>query len=209
MLRPPVSESQPPPSGQIPGKPRNSGLYIAGIAVLCALMGGLLYWRFRPEPAPSAPTPTAATTAQPAPAEPPPVFAPPPPPPPEEVADAGATAAKPSGSGVGAAGKGPCGGRCGDGEPSSALTSAVNGAAQSARGCYNRALRTAEVSGRMVVSIQVGSTGAVCSASIAEDSVQSSEISSCVLGRFRGKSFPPPTSGCVVVNVPINFTIKQ
>jgi hypothetical protein len=85
----------------------------------------------------------------------------------------------------------------------------VNGAARSAQGCYNRALRTSEASGRMVVRVQVGSTGAICGASIVEDSVHSSDIASCVLGRFRGKSFPPPKSGCVVVNVPINFTIKQ
>lgn len=206
-----MSDSQPPPSGQIPGKSSNSGLFIAGIVLLGALMAGLLYWRFRPEPAPP-PAPTAAVTqarpAEPAPADAPP---PPPPPPPEEKPDAGAAAAAPraAGSGAAAAGKGPCAGRCGDGEPSSALTSAVNTTAQSARGCYNRALRTSEVSGRMVVSVQVGSTGAVCNAAIVEDSVGSSDIASCVLGRFRGKSFPPPTSGCVVVNVPINFTIKQ
>jgi hypothetical protein len=61
----------------------------------------------------------------------------------------------------------------------------------------------------MTVSVQVASTGAVCSAALIEDTVGSGEIASCVLGRFRGKSFPPPKSGCVVVNVPINFTIKQ
>jgi hypothetical protein len=61
----------------------------------------------------------------------------------------------------------------------------------------------------MTVSVQVGSNGSVCSASIVSDSVNSNEISSCVLGRFRGRSFPSPQSGCVVVNIPINFTIKQ
>jgi hypothetical protein len=61
----------------------------------------------------------------------------------------------------------------------------------------------------MTVSVQVGSSGAVCGASIANDSVNSGEISSCVLGRFRGRTFPPPESGCVVVNIPIAFTIKQ
>jgi hypothetical protein len=30
-----------------------------------------------------------------------------------------------------------------------------------------------------------------------------------VLNRFRGRSFPAPTSGCVVVNIPISFAIKQ
>ena len=199
--------SIPPPSEQIPGKPSGTGLYVAGILVLALLMGGLLYWKTRPEPAPP-PAPLAATTP-PKPEEPVPLHAPPPPPPIEEVEDAGADAKAASGpAGSGSAPKGACA-KCGDGEPSSALASAVNGAARSAQGCYNRALRSGEASGRMTVSVQVGSTGAVCSASIVDDSVRSGEISSCVLGRFRGKSFPPPKSGCVVVNVPINFTIKQ
>ena len=61
----------------------------------------------------------------------------------------------------------------------------------------------------MTVSVQVGSNGTACGTSIVNDSVHSSEVSSCVLGRFRGQSFPPPTSGCVTLNVPINFTVKQ
>lgn len=203
-----MSDSSPPPSAQIPGKSSGTGFYLVGIVVFGALTAGLLYWKLRPQPAP-APAPTA--TQAPVEARPvqPVLNAPPPPPPLEEVEDAGAA---PGNSAAGAAPpppKGPCTGKCGDGEPSAALSSAVNATAQSARGCYNRALRTSEVSGRLMVSLHVGSTGAVCSASIVEDSVHSGEIASCILSRFRGKSFPPPKSGCVVVNVPINFTIKQ
>jgi outer membrane biosynthesis protein TonB len=189
-------------------------LYLIGLLVLGGLMAGLIYCETRSEPAPVPVT----TQTQPAEPPPPPLYAPPPPPPPTEepeeeeegVADAGAGAGKtPAAAGTGGAPKGPCGGKCGDGELSTSLTSAVNATARSAQGCYNRALRTGEASGRMMVSVQVGSTGTVCSASILQDSVHSGEIASCVLGRFRGKSFPPPKSGCVVVNVPINFTIKQ
>jgi hypothetical protein len=61
----------------------------------------------------------------------------------------------------------------------------------------------------MSVSVQVGSNGAVCGASITKDTVGSGEISSCVLGKFRGRSFPAPQSGCVVVNIPIKFEIQQ
>jgi hypothetical protein len=61
----------------------------------------------------------------------------------------------------------------------------------------------------MTVSVQVGPSGSVCNASLAADSVHSSEIASCVLNRFRGQSFPPPSGGCVTVNIPISFTIKQ
>ncbi|WP_129354650.1 AgmX/PglI C-terminal domain-containing protein [Sorangium cellulosum] len=172
-------------------------------------MAGLLYWKLSPEPAPAPVAQTAAPTES-RPADPPPLFAPPPPPPVEEVEDAGVDAGKvASGQSPQGAGKSPCSGKCGDGATSPALDSAVLGLARSAQGCYNRALRTSEVSGKLTVSVQVASTGAVCSASILNDTVGSNEIASCVLGRFRGKSLPPPQSGCVVVNVPINFTIKQ
>ncbi|WP_437674742.1 AgmX/PglI C-terminal domain-containing protein [Sorangium sp. So ce131] len=199
----------PPPSQQIPGKSSNTGLYIAGMVVLAALIAGLLYWRLRPEPAPTAAAPTAATPAEAKPADPPPFAPPPPPPPVDEVEDAGVDAGKVATGQPSTTGKGPCTGKCGDGVGSPALDSAVLGLARSAQGCYNRALRTSEVSGKLTVSVQVGSSGAVCNASIVNDSVGSNEIASCVLGRFRGKSLPPPQSGCVVVNVPINFTIKQ
>jgi hypothetical protein len=205
-----VSASLPPSSQQIPGKSGSAGLYLLGIAVLAALMGGLLYWKLRPEPAPP-PTPVAAAPVESKPVEPAPLFAPPPPPPVEEVPDAGKEPPKGNGgaSSPGTTAKGPCSVKCGDGESSPALLSAINAAASSARGCYNRALRTSEVSGKMTVSVQVASTGAVCNASIANDTVGSNEIASCVLGRFRGRTLPAPRSGCVVVNVPINFTIKQ
>jgi hypothetical protein len=85
----------------------------------------------------------------------------------------------------------------------------LQSAASGARTCYNRALKTSEVSGSITVSVQVGSTGAVCGASVTKDTVGSAEIASCVLGSFRGKSFPAPQSGCVVVNIPIRFEIKQ
>ena len=57
--------------------------------------------------------------------------------------------------------------------------------------------------------MQVGPSGQVCNASLANDSVHSNEIATCVLSRFRGQTFPPPSGGCVTVNIPISFTIKQ
>lgn len=202
-----MSEEEP----EIPGKSSGVGLYIAGIAVLAAATIGLLVWRARSTPPPI--VTTAAPPATTAVAPPPPMFAPPPPPKleaePEPTATASASAGKTSaGSGTaGTGGPNPCGNCAGEGN--AALSSAVNNAAQGARGCYNRALQKSEVSGRMTVSVKVGATGAVCSASIGNDTVGSPQVSSCVLSRFQGRSFPPPTNGCLVVNVPINFTIKQ
>ncbi|MEJ7732810.1 MAG: AgmX/PglI C-terminal domain-containing protein [Polyangiaceae bacterium] len=198
-----MPESQAPLS--IAGKPGGSGPYIIGVVVLVLLIAGLVWWRAGSDDKP----PPPITVQAPPPNTVPDLVAPPPPPKIEEP-DAGADDAggKVASTGTGG-GKGPCSGKCGDGKSSSALESALRSTASSAQGCYNRALRTSEVSGGMTVSVQVGSSGAVCGASIGNDSVNSGEISSCVLGRFRGRTFPPPESGCVVVNIPIAFTIKQ
>lgn len=197
--------STPPPSSQIPGKSGGSGPYIAGVLVLAVLLGGLILWRIRSSDPPPAPPPIVSVQKT---SEPPvPQFSPPPPPKIEEV-DAGAEDAGPKTAGKPGGGAGPCSGKC-NGAASAALQSALRGTAQSAQGCYNRALRTSAVSGSLTVSVQVGANGAVCGASISNDSVGSREISQCVLGRFQGKTFPPPDGGCMTVNIPVSFTIKQ
>lgn len=203
--------SQSPPSGQIPGNSGSGAPYILGILVIGILALGLFCWKSKQTPptvTAQAVSATATMTAAPTP--PPPQFAPPPPPKLDDEPDAGKPVAKgPSTTGSAApAGPGPCT-KCSDGKVSGALTSALRTKAQSATGCYQRALRTSEVSGSMTVSVQVGPSGSVCSASIVNDSVHSSEVSTCVLSRFKGQTFPPPTEGCVTVGIPISFTIKQ
>jgi hypothetical protein len=190
---------------QIPGKPGGATPYVLGVAVLAALIGGLIYWKRGSEPPPPPPLTTQNTAKT---AEPVNLNPPPPPPPPEEDAGAPAASATAGPKGPGPVGPGACG-KCGEGQSSPALNAAVTQTAQSAQGCYQRALRTSEVSGSMTVSVQVGSNGSVCNASVVNDSVHSGDVTSCVLGKFRGRSYPSPTSGCVVVNVPISFKIKQ
>jgi outer membrane biosynthesis protein TonB len=207
-----AGNSEPPPSQQIPGQPSGGGLYLAG-AVILVLGAVALAWRScsaQQQPVVQQTTATATVSAPPQSNDPPPLYAPPPPPKIEEEPDAGKPPPKSTGTGgpTVAAGSGPCGASC-TGSATSALTTALRSRAQSAQGCYNRALRTSEVSGSMTVSVQVGPSGQVCSASLANDSVHSGEVSSCVLGRFRGQTFPPPSGGCVTVNIPISFTIKQ
>jgi hypothetical protein len=194
---------------QIPLRSAGNFPYIVGSVVLVGLTAALLLWNFNRSEAPGSITPAVTAVAEP-PSRPAPVHAPPPPPPiEEEVPDAGADASVPRLLVPGSpAAQGPCATKC-EGQSSASLNSALTGAAQSARSCYKRALRSSEVSGSMTVSVQVGSNGSICSASITNDTVRSNEIGSCVLGRFRGKMFPPPASGCVVVNIPISFTIKQ
>ena len=207
-----MSASQPPPSAQIPGKSNNSGLYLAGIIILALLAVGLFVWKSKQEP-PTVTTQaaTVATSVAPPP-PPPPLYAPPPPPKIEEEPDAGVDAGKQpvaaKGTGAGLPAPGPCGGKC-VGASTPALADKLRGTALSAQGCYNRALRTGEASGSMTVSVQVGPNGSVCSASITNDTVNSGEITSCVLNKFRGAQFPPPDGGCITANIPISFKIKQ
>jgi outer membrane biosynthesis protein TonB len=198
-----VSESE------IPQNNSGTGLYLIGALLLAGGAAGI-YFATRDD----APPPAAATTiASAKPPEPMQEAPPPPPPPPPPTATESASAApadtgaKPVGTG-GGGGVGACS-ACGQGVPSSALSSALQSAAGSAQGCYKRALRNTAASGRITVAVSVGATGQVCSASIANDTLGSPEISSCVLSRFQGKSFPRPEQGCVVVNIPINFKLAE
>ncbi|MCC6528443.1 MAG: AgmX/PglI C-terminal domain-containing protein [Polyangiaceae bacterium] len=78
-----------------------------------------------------------------------------------------------------------------------------------ARGCYQKALRDdAAPTGTLTVAVSVGADGSVCGTSIVSDTVGSSAIASCVLGKFQGRTYPRPTSGCVVLQVPIAFAAK-
>ena len=202
--------SEPPPSEKIPGTSGGGAPYVIGILVLGVLAGGLVCWKSKQS---SPTTTTQSATAVQSVAPPPPQlpqFAPPPPPKIEEEVDAGpAPSAKATGQAAAPGGAGPCG-KCTEGQTSPALNTALRSRVQSTQSCYNRALQhNSEVAGSMTVSVQVGSTGAVCGASIVNDSVHSNEVSSFVLGRIRGQSFPPPTSGCVTLNIPIAFATKQ
>lgn len=203
------SSSQPPPSA-IPGHSSGGGLYLVGAVILVGGAVGLIVWKRSHASAPPA-LPAVVASAGSQEDAPPLRFAPPPPPTLDDEPDAGvvdAGVAAPKSTGAPAGGHLLCGTNC-SGTATSSLTTALRAKAQSAQGCYQRALRTAEVSGSLMVSVQVSPSGSVCSASLTKDSVRSAEISSCVLGRFRGQTFPPPSGGCVTVNIPISFTIKQ
>jgi hypothetical protein len=34
-------------------------------------------------------------------------------------------------------------------------------------------------------------------------------LESCIRQLFEGQVYPPPEAGCIVVNIPISFTIKE
>ena len=197
------------------GAPKSGGstLYIAGTVAFALLTAGVLWARFRSSSTEAAAPAPVASVKPPQPRVN--LDAPPPPPPPEEPnpsagTEAGA-AGRATGSGVAAgtaavAAPSVCV-QCGAGQSNPTLNAQITSAGQSARGCYNRALRNGEVSGSLTVSLQVGQGGTVCGASVVNDSVHSSEVSSCVLSQFRGRTYASPTQGCVTVNVPISFSV--
>ena len=195
-------------ASELPEKKSGSGVYIIGALLLAAGIGAIVVFTGgddKPPPPPPPPTAIQADNTPPAPA-------PPPPPPPPTASATASASAEPAASGSGP--KGPPGpnacSNCGQGKSNSSLDSALRAAAGSARGCYNRALqKNAGAAGKLTVNVQVGPSGSVCGASIANDTVGSPEVSQCVLQRFQGKSFPKPEQGCVSVAIPMSFEVKQ
>lgn len=203
-------------------KPEKSGVAIYVVLALALAAGiiGIVVMTGKEDPKPTAKTTPAVVTEE------APINNPPPPPPPkktEEPEDAGddadaadgddaapTSSAKVASTGTGSGGGGACG-KCGEGKGNSALSSKLSAAAGSARSCYNKAINRqgSAAEGKMTVRVNVGSTGGVCSASIANDTVGNPAVSNCVLQAFQGKQFPPPDEGCVTVNIPLNFAVKK
>jgi hypothetical protein len=192
-----VASTKPPPPTT------SSTPYVIGVIVLLLLAFGLYRWKASSaDTTPQITTVVASATQNDVPV----LDAPPPPPKVEEVPDAGPDAGSAPKVATGG-GNGGCGGKC-DNPASPALQAALRGAAQSATGCYQRALRTGEASGTMTVSVQVAPGGSVCAANIAQDNVHSGEVAACVLSRFRGRQFPSPGNGCSTLQIPLNFVAK-
>lgn len=199
-----MSDSDTPDSPKLP-KTSGGTPFIVGAAVLAAAIGGVVYWKTSDthEPAPAPPAQTVATEAPTEAPAPPILDSIPPPPPVEEVTEVEPAPAKTAA--VKTPGVDPCAGPC-RGSASAGLTQALSARAGSSRSCYERALQTNEgLQGKLVVQVRVDPSGRVCSTKLAEDGIGSQTVSSCVLGTFRGAKLPPPTGGCLDVNVPMSF----
>jgi TonB family protein len=186
--------SRPPPTS-------GGAIYIAVAVALVVAIIGLVYWKLKGDaPATAAVTTAPTVTAAPLAEQPPP---PPPIDEPTAAMDAGPTR-------VATTSYSPCQvAKCG-GSINNALSSAVSARAGAARPCYERALRVnSSLQGKLTVSVRVDPQGNVCSASISQDAVHSPEVSNCVTGMFRSAKFPPPTGGCMDVNIPLNFTPRE
>jgi hypothetical protein len=176
---------------------------MAGVSLLGVLIAGVIWW---PKKEPSETRSVAVSPPPSATIETVLEHAPPPPPDEEEEDDEEAPVAPTKGARKGPLST-PCA-DCGMGIPGAALRSAVSGSASLAHGCYNRALRTGGAQGSLTVSVHIGSHGGVCGAAVSNDTLGNPGISQCVLSKFRGRSYPKPEKGCVVVNVPLAFKMK-
>jgi hypothetical protein len=90
------------------------------------------------------------------------------------------------------------------------LDAALSMRARASKRCYNKALESDNtLTGKMTVSMRIGSNGAVCSANISNNDLGSAAVANCVANTFRSVGFPAPAGGCVEANVPMNFVQQK
>jgi len=185
--------SRPPPTS-------GGAIYVVVVIALIAAIFGLVYWKLGgANEAPTAHPPPVATT-------PATLAEPPPPPPPIEEA----VPVVDSGTRVATTNYSPCAVPKCSGSSNNAMASALSARAGSARPCYERALRVnSNLQGKLMLTVRVDPQGNVCSASISQDAIHSPEVSNCVTGMFRSAKFPPPTGGCIDVNLPLSFSPRE
>lgn len=197
-----MAETTPPPP-----KSGGSGPIIIAAVLMLFVIGGLIVWKVTgsSKEEPKTETPVAvATTATPTLDEPPP----PPPPPPVAPEESAKPEDKKKVASTGGGGGG-CSKECA-GTATAALQSALAGRGAQARGCYQKALSTNNtLEGTMLMTVKVGPSGQVCSASISNDTLHDPMIKSCVTNHFKSSVLPAPQGGCVDVNVPLRFTAKK
>lgn len=109
-------------------------------------------------------------------------------------------------------GSGQCDVKKCTGKTTSELETALAFRTRQAHRCYDNALgQDPTLKGKITVSVRVATNGVSCpnGVSIASNEMGSSTVANCVLGYYRGQSFPAPAGGCADVNIPINFVPRQ
>lgn len=194
---------------ELPSKKSNGGLIAVGLLLLLGA-GGAVVWKLTStgepeiieEPAPVVNSPAPEHQLH---------EAPPPPPSEEELAEEEKKAEETPKTSTVKSGGGPagCGSTC-VGSASADLQSALRARAGQARGCYNRALQNnSSLEGKMSVAVKISPSGAVCSASVTNDTLGEASVSSCVAQLFRSGQYPAPSGGCVETVIPLNFVSQQ
>ncbi|HSU37987.1 MAG TPA: AgmX/PglI C-terminal domain-containing protein [Polyangiaceae bacterium] len=197
-----------PPSSLPPPPPKHGGgQFIVAVIVMLLLMGGLVFWKLHGSDEKSGPAPSGLSTVAQEPTATVDQVVPPPPPPPSASAEDGGTPSttkKPVASTNLGTNCGSCG-HC-TGEAAPGFSAVLRTRANQAQHCYEKALAQQEsLQGRLTVNLCVGVGGAVCGASVSNDSLGSPMVAQCVTNIYRATTFPSPKNGCVDAQVPLNF----
>ncbi len=131
-------------------------------------------------------------------------------PPPPAIEDSGTEAVKKPVA-VATGGNAQCDVKKCSGSSTSDVELALSSRAKQAHRCYDAALgQDPTLRGKVSIAVRIGSGGQACSASVASNELTSAPtVATCVAGYFRGQNFPAPRSGCIDVNIPINFVPRQ
>lgn len=195
-----MSESPPSSSFRPPTNSGGSGKYIAVVAFLGAGLLGLLVWKhFSADPPQVVMTPPSTVPSS---MVNPRVDDVPPPPPVEEDSGSNTGPVKtPVASGP------VCDARTCSGGMTSDLEAALAFRAKTAHKCYDDALaQDSTLHGNVKISVRVASNGNLCSANAAASDLANPSVAACIANRFRQAGhFPPPSGGCLDVNVPISL----
>jgi hypothetical protein len=188
-----IPSSRPPPAPK-----SNNAKYAVVLLVLIAGIG-VTFWLRKPAVQPPAPAPIASVPSA-APTNPK-LEDIPPPPPPEDSSEA-----KPTGPRVVYVQNAGCDGKCRGTSPPE-LGQALQVRASQARRCYNQALaQDSQLKGHVSISVRIGPSGNVCSASVASNDMGTPSVANCAANIFRmANAYPSPRGGCVDANIPISF----
>jgi hypothetical protein len=198
-----MTPSSRPPAG-IPHAGGSSALYAVVAIFLVVGMGALWVWRRYAAPAPVVAT---STTSRPSatPSSPPenPRLEDIPPPPPVIAPTVAATAPRTVPT---ASTNSGCDGTC-TGRAPPGLEPALRVRANQARRCYDRALlQDSTLRGRVTVVVRVGTSGGVCSATVASNDMPTPDVANCAANIFRSSgNLPAPRGGCIDAPVPLSF----
>jgi hypothetical protein len=197
MTPPPTSR---PPAG-VPGS--GGGAKYAIVAALLVLgIGALFFWRSQSEKDHTVgPIPSASTLGQSA-ERPNPKMDDIPLPAPVEEKPEGGTGPRI----IYVQGPSMCEGKCSGTAPPE-LGAALQVRASQSRRCYNQALaQDTSLRGHVTISVRIGPSGAVCSATVASNDMGTPNVANCAANIFRTSgNYPAPRGGCVDATVPMSF----
>ncbi|MCA9619254.1 MAG: hypothetical protein KC731_09530 [Myxococcales bacterium] len=101
---------------------------------------------------------------------------------------------------------------CGQGIPTKELIDAAIELSQTTKGCYRLPPPDSgepPPQGTLHVRLEVAHDGQIATARVFEDSLGAPDIARCLVEKFLAARLPPTAEGCVIINVPFTFKVKD